>query len=197
MGESKFFENNRKILGNIGEEIAQKELERLGYIVNSIERALVSDIYPYIECRKLQNRFYKEKNYDPNYTRNWIRNHEEWLQFCEKCYVHKHCCMESIIDFSLKTKKIISTLCQIEKKVLTRLELDGTKRTDRWPDFLAYKDGEIWLVEVKVNTSSLTKGQKFFIEEVRKELGIRTIFIHIKLAIQIKQMKPCPLLTPS
>ena len=81
------------------------------------------------------------------------------------------------------------------RKVLKIFEEVGKKQRDERRgglDFVAYKDGKIWVVEVKTGThSELDVSQKQFVEHLRREMGIELLHFHVSLNDEIDYSVRC------
>jgi len=156
---------NRKNLGIIGEGIAKKELEKLGFET----RYLWDSLFLHeLSCEELKEKFVHEKLYLGLFGQEEV--YGKWLKFC------KENCKKSIYF-----DKLLIELALTNKEIGRELQLEGISRTDRILDFIASKNNEVYLVEVKVNTSRLWRGQKMFMKRAKEKLGIDTLFIHIKI----------------
>jgi len=159
------YDINRKNLGITGEGIAKKELEKLGFETRYLWNSL---FLHELSCEKLKEKFIHEKLYLGFLGQE--EAYRKWLNFCKENCKKSLCFDEVLIELALMSKEIGR-----------ELELEGISRTDRILDFIASKNNEVYLIEVKVNTSRLWKGQKMFIKRAKEKLGIDTLFIHINI----------------
>lgn len=81
------------------------------------------------------------------------------------------------------------------RKILKILDEVGKEQRDRRRgglDFVVYKDGKIWVVEVKTGThSELDVSQKQFVERLRREMGIELLHFHVSLNDEIDYSVRC------
>jgi hypothetical protein len=104
---------------------------------------------------------------------------------------HLELCHSYLLEYC---SRVCKRFCRT-KKVKKLFEEVGKEQRDRRRgglDFVAYKDGKIWVVEVKTGThSELDVSQKQFVERLRREMGIELLHFHVNLNDEIDYSVRC------
>ena len=173
-GRFKFSPNE---IGTLGERIVEMLLQKEGFKVKPFNELL----YRKRACSKIKAlvEICKEKCAicgEPKLCMKYPSPLHIWdaMRIWERCHGH----------LSEYCSEVCKRFCK-NRKILQILDEVGKEQRDRRRgglDFIAYKDGKIWVVEVKTGThSELHVSQKQFVRRLRREMGIELLHFHVSL----------------
>jgi len=168
----KWQDNVSHELGSIGEKVAKRWLERCGYEVHTWD-SVRSKIKDYTSLPSRLRRIRKSETYEI------ARQHFNRVEsFLNKLYGNK---LESMV-------RAEDEMAQLEKIIRVH---SSSLRVGF--DFIAKKDSEVFLVEVKANESELTRYQKEILD-LGKKNGFKGIIVRPKIRIEISSRVECQFL---
>ncbi len=100
-------------------------------------------------------------------------------------------CKESLSQYC---QEVCKKLCISGKvnRIFREVGDESTNKNRGSLDFVAYKDGKTWVVEVKTGTHpELKASQKQFAEHLRREVGIELLLFHVTLNHEIGYSVKC------
>jgi len=159
-------------IGRLGEQIVERLLRKEGFRVRTFNELLYrkracSKIEALVEVCRENCGFESKPCFRTTYGQIiWKNCHYYLSKYCQR--VCRRLC---------RNRKILRILEEV------KTQEDGSRAG---LDFAAYKDKEIWVVEVKTGThSELKKSQRQFVERLEREMGIRLLHFHVRLNDEI------------
>jgi hypothetical protein len=168
-------------IGSLGEQIVEMLLTKEGYKVRPFRKVL----YPDALCSNFEalcDACRKSCKYPVEQTpctRNM--SHTSIWSHCKES-LSQHC------------SQVCNKFCTSGKinRIFIEVGDESTNKNRGSLDFVAYKDGKTYVVEVKTGTHpELKSSQKQFVERLRHEVGIELLHFHVTLNNEIDYSVRC------